>query len=183
MSIRSLTIAAWSSVLLTVLLWGGFAFLVFQLSAERTRYASLTADVSYQEGREKTSAQLRALIRDSKTEREMLEQLSHTDVLASASTIEAAGQAAGADVVIESAVSTPLSGKQTADLQEVIVVARAEGTFPSLMQAASLFESLPFPSEVESYELRAMRRASGARTSLWSMTTRIRIITPANTGV
>ena len=175
------TLSAWGSLLIAILLWAGFGLLVWQLSEERARYASLKADVALQEGRDKASAELRGLIRDTKDEREALEQLSRTDVLAAAATIEAVGIAAGARVSIESAASTSLGGKQTKDIGAIVVVAHAEGTFQSLIQAAALFESLPFPSMVENYEMQASPRSSG-RGDSWSMTARIRIMTSSNTG-
>jgi hypothetical protein len=103
--------------------------------------------------------------------------------LAAAATIEAAGNVAGVEVTIGSATTALLSGSPSEDLQAVIVVANAEGPLSSLLTAASFFESLPFPSQVESYEIRAMP-SSGTRTSNeWRMTTRIRILTPAQNGV
>jgi hypothetical protein len=177
---RSLT-TAWGSLLVALALWGGFGFLVSQVSAERERYATLKADIAQQEGREKTATGLRSLLRDTKDERDALIQLSSTDVLAAAATIEAAGQAAGVDVIIESAATTPLGGKQTKELHEVVVVAHAEGTQQALLKAASLFESLPFPSRVQSYELQSIP-STNARTERWSMTMRVRIVTPSDNG-
>jgi hypothetical protein len=156
---------------------------VWKLADERANYALLKADVFLQEEREKSSAELRTLVRDTRAEREALEQLSHTDVLAAAATIEAAGNVAGVEVTIGNATTARLTGSPSEDLQAVIVLANAEGTLQALLAAASLFESLPFPSLVESYELYEVTSKSKSTAGQWHMTARIRILTPSENGV
>lgn len=180
---RTVRLGAWIGLLCALALWAGFGLIVYELGRERARLDSRRADIALAENREKTAAQLRALIRETKSERDALERLARTDVLEAAATIEAAGKVAGARVSIGEAASTPLNNRGTKALREVVVVARAEGTLDSLLKAAALFEALPFPSSVESYEIWATPGPKGPRSDLWNMISRIRIITPSDIGV
>lgn len=183
MTSRTFSFGVWTMVVVAILLWTGFGLLVWKLGEERVRAVTQTADAVTMRERERVAGELSTLLRDTRAEREALDQLTSTDVLAAAATIESAGKAAGVKVSIEGA-SNQINGPQVAGFRTVVVIADAEGKISSLLKAAQLFESLTFPSLIESYELIADPIISGkGSTGLWRMTTRIRILIPAETGV
>ncbi len=165
-----------------LLLWALVGIAVWQIQEMRDRIAIRESDLVARDERDRLAAELQSLMRDTRDDRAALEQLTTTDALAAAATIEAAGRQAGVTVEIGGAVSSQLQGAQAPGLREVTVVANAEGEFSSLLQAASLFESLPFPSRIDSYELHAVPPIKGVKDP-WRMSARIRILIPSDSAL
>lgn len=166
------------SVILALLLWGGYGVLVWELGNARTRLATREAENIARDNQDRSSGELQILMRDTRAYRDALEALVKTDALAAAATLEAAGKSAGVTVSINGAVSGELEGTQSDDVRAVTLVANAEGEFSSLMQAATLFELLPFPSRVEAYELSSLTPTKVLKDP-WRMTVRIRVLIPS----
>lgn len=172
-----MTLVAWGSLLIALILWGAFGILIWQLGEVRAKVAARESDMMARDEKDRTSAQLQTLMRDTREERAALAQLSTTDALAAAATIEAAGKRAGATVSITSAVSEEAKGGESSDLRAVTFVANTVGEFPRLMQVAELLEALPFPSYIDSYELSSLDPEKGQKDP-WRMNVRIRAIIP-----
>lgn len=172
-----MTLLAWANVFLAIALWGGFGIMVWQLGEVRTKVASREADLLIRDERDRTSAQLQSLMRDTRDERMALENLATTDALAAAATIEAAGKKAGATVSIASAVTEGEKDGSSSELRAVTFVANTVGEFPRLMHVAELLEALPFPSHIDSYELFSLDPEKGQKDP-WRMSVRIRAIIP-----
>lgn len=164
-------------VLVAVLAWAGFGFLVWQLAAERAGYAAAKANAAARAQQADAGSRLAALVRDTKEQREYLEQLAHADVIAAAATIEAAGEAAGAQLTIDGATEVARADGAPSTLQASIVVASAQGSLVTLMRVVQLLETLPFPSVVEGVELRTIGNSDD-----WHLTARIRIVTTSYIG-
>lgn len=176
---RKNTVVAFFVLMLAIALWVGFVGMVWQLSAERARYATLQSDIATREQEEELGTRLRALVRETNEEREVLEALIQTDILTAVATIEAAGDASGTDLVIQN-VSEPQSGG--GNVRTITLVAHAEGDLTALANTLVLLESLPFPAVIENVRLGA-NEVSGTQNGTWQMTTRIRIITTSSLGV
>ena len=172
-----MTLIAWVSMLVALVLWGGFGVLVWQLGEVRTKVAARKTDLMVRDEKDRTSAQLQGLMRDTRDERAALANLSTTDALAAAATIEAAGKRAGATVSIASAVSEEVKSGASSELRTVTFVANTVSEFPRLMQVARLLEALPFPSHVDSYELSSLDPEKGQKDP-WRMSVRIHAIIP-----
>lgn len=170
---------SWIMLLVTVLVWVVFGFFVWQVGVEQERYATARAEGKLREEQEKTGGQLHTLVRETEGERHALEALVQSDVVAAASAIEAAGAASGATVVVEGATSEQVGE----GIRAITVVANLEGTFQSLMRAVTLFESLPFPSKVESLDIESSSGDTRSAKSLWRMSAKIRFITTSTIGV
>lgn len=168
---------AWFMVLVAVLAWAGFGLLAWQLAAERAGYAAAKANAAARAQQADAGSRLAALVRDTKEQREYLEQLAHADVIAAAATIEAAGAAAGARLTIDGATEAPRAPGAPSTLQASIVVASAEGSLSTLMRVVQLLETLPFPSVVEGVELRTIGDSGD-----WHLSARIRIVTTSYIG-
>lgn len=172
-----MTLGAGVSAFIAVALWAAFGVMVWQLGEVRAKVATRAADLVVRDERDQSSAQLQTLMRDTKESRAELSNLLKTDALAAAATIEAAGKRAGVPVSIGGAVASEIKGTASSDLREVVFVANAEGEFVNLMKVAELFETLPFPSHVESYEFFSLDASKGQRDP-WRMSARIRGIIP-----
>lgn len=182
MASRSLIFGAGINVLIAIMLWSGFGVLVWQLQEVRGRVVVREEERAKQETTEATASELQALMRDTRDDRLILDQVVKTDALAAAATIEAAGRKAGVTVSIEGATVSDASGASSPDLRVATVVATAEGTWPHLMNVASLFETLPFPSRVESYEFSSLDTSKTQRNP-WRMSARILILIPSDSAL
>jgi len=171
---------SWIGILCACIVWAAFGAMVWQLGEMRLRIAQHETEERAQVERDKISAQLQTLMRDTREKRQTLNELIRTDALAAAATIEAAGKKAGVSVTIDAAVASELDHAAASEVRIVVIVAQAEGEFSDLMKAASLFETLPFPSSVESYVLSSLKPTKN-HPDPWRMQTRIRILMPAET--
>ena len=176
---RQNTFFALFMLIFAFLLWVGFGVMVWQLSAERTRYATLQADIASREQAEELGTRLRTLVRDTSEEREILEALTQTDILTAVATIEAAGGASGARLSIQN-VTEPQNG--SGNVRTVTLSTRAEGSLAALVDTLVLLESLPFPAVIENVRI-STNEGAEAGEGAWQMTTRIRIITTSPIGV
>lgn len=189
MKSRILTLGAWAGLIAAILSWVVFGYFVRELSALRAVHAAEELDSAQNEERARAAARLHALVRDSQTEREILEELARIDVIHAAEAIEAAGKAAGASVSVRGATASSLSGQGKSlavkDLRAVEITVDAEGKFLSLIKAISLFEALPFLSSVERLEFEEKPASPGAKKAAdaWRMAARIRIITTSPVGI
>jgi len=172
-----ITSFAWFMVIVAILVWTGFGLLAWQLAEERAGYAAAKADAITRAQQADAGSRLATLVRDTKEQREYLEELSHADVIAAAATIEAAGEAAGAQLTIDGATEASRAEGAPSTLQASIVVASARGSLATLMRVVQLLETLPFPSVVEGVELRMIGDSAD-----WHLTARIRIVTTSYTG-
>ena len=166
-------------LLVAILLWVGYGVMVWQLSAERERYATLQSDIASRQEEEEVNTRLRTLVRDTTEERDVLQALTQTDILTAVSTIEAAGRASGTNLTIQN-VTEP-SGS-AGGVRTVTLTTHAEGSVSALIKTLVLLESLPFPSVVESVRFEANDTPQSTRTNTWQMTTRLHVITTSPFG-
>jgi len=159
---------AWGTLTLALALWGGFAFLVWTLYGERAAYALAQTTVEEESLRGQSTARLLAAVHDTEAERAALESLLNISILKAVEIIESTGKQAGAEVSIGEA--TPLSGASAPEaLTTVSIVANASGSFSSLVRALGLFETLPVPSTLESFEMEKIDTS-------WRATVRIKVL-------
>lgn len=161
-----------------LVVWSLFGVLVWQLGEVRTRVAENQSQKMTQEENDRAHSVVQSLLRETRDERSALEKFMNTDALAAAAAIEAAGKRAGVAVTIGGAVPSQNSAVNTESIREVTMVANAEGEFPLLMRAAEIFETLPFPSRIESYELSSLDRRPGQKDP-WQLVARIRVLIPS----
>ena len=171
-----ITLVSWGGLFIALALLAGFGVMVWQLGEVRTKVATREANLIASDEKDRTSAQLQTLMRDTRDERAALAERVSTDALAAAATIEAAGKKAGVVVSIASAV-TEANVNASSDLRTVAFVANAVGEFSNLMHTAELLEALPFPSSIDSYEFSSLDPEKGQKDP-WRMSVRIRAIIP-----
>lgn len=174
---------ACTTALAALLMWMGFGILVWRLQAERGEQATSQAASVTEAEREKSLTSMRAALRETRAHREQLEELVQADVLTAASTIEAAGTAAGVKVTIGGAVSSSLSTREApGELRSVAMAVEATGRLPALLQLVELFETLPFPAVIETLDFDMVSDEAGKAPHDWRMNARIRVITTSKIG-
>ncbi|TSC87039.1 MAG: hypothetical protein G01um10148_144 [Parcubacteria group bacterium Gr01-1014_8] len=177
------TLASWGSFLLAILLWAGYGYLIIKLADERTLFSATEVEAIQSAERNAASSRLHSLIRDVKSEQELLEELARTDVLTAVKTIEAAGKSAGAKVTVSNATASQLVNKANSqsvkDLRSVTVTVNGEGSFQSLIRAAKLLEALPFIASVQNLQFEELPLSADGkrRGDAWRMSVGMRIIT------
>jgi len=144
----------------------GFGFLVWMLDRDRVAYAEAVIRAEEESLRGESAARLRSTIQGSEEERAALENVLQITILDAVETIESAGKQAGASSVTIGE-ATPISSTPNG-ISRVSVVVNAEGTFPALMRAVQVYESLPMPSKLEQFEITKADK-------IWRLTARIRV--------
>lgn len=133
-----------------------------------------------QMNREKAAAALlHATVNETAVMRERLDAYARTDVVSTASAIEAAGKAAGAsarviDVSQMSERDPALAGITNA--RSIGYTVDARGSFQQLMTLLQLLEVLPAPAAIDQFSL-AKNNEPGAKAGSWRMNLRLRLIT------
>ncbi|MDO8521701.1 MAG: hypothetical protein Q7S08_00225 [bacterium] len=178
---------AWTAAVAAVAAWVAVFMYASWISAELDARVSQTADVQSVSERAIAAIRLHALARDTQIERAQLDNLTHSDVIGVANTIDSIGKIAG--VALKIGGATPESSGQkkgangTPALHAISFVVEASGTFSSLMHAAALLETLPSLSSVQSMEFEHVALSGdskSSKSSSWRLTARIRMLTTAD---
>lgn len=163
------TLLAIASLLLAIILWGAFGYLVFMLPRERAEYAEALAVSAQEAVRAESSSRVKAIIQDTEVERAALLSLLQVPLIDAIKIVEDAARAAGASQV-SIGEATPLSVKNPSPAPppttHVAVVVQAQGTFPALLRAVSLFETLTIPSTLDGFDLEKTEKG-------WRLTARL----------
>jgi len=161
---------AWPLLIVALLSWGGYWYATTMLSDARAAYASKLEESEQQKTREQSLTRVQSVIRDTEAERAAIERLISVSVVQAVDIVEAAGEAAGGKSVEIVSASPATAPKELSGLSIVVTM---EGTFPALMRAVSLFESLPIPSVVETVDI---EKSEG----MWRLTARLKLFLAAN---
>lgn len=169
---RTTTWLALSSIVLAVAAWGAFVYGTMLLGSEREAYAVALEDKGRDEIRAEVRTRLRATVRDTEAGRNMLDSMTQYSIVEAVEAIEAAGGAAGVrNISISQAYPQETTAK---NVSAVSVLARAEGSFTSLLRAVSLFETLPLPSVIEQMELQELEEG-------WALNVRLKVLLATET--
>ena len=176
----------WLAVVVALTAWGGFFGLVWQLNNERTSYASTQVALLRVQDELSVAANLHALTRDTKQDREALNAFASTDVLMAVDMIEKIGALAGTKVHVEGATAGQLSNnKSSKDVHAFLIAATTEGKLQSILRVLALLETLPFATSLYALELQQIQVNSQEKptSDSWRLTVRVRIITTSPIGV
>ena len=176
---KRIHIFSWGLVLVALIVWAMFGYVVWRLQFERARYDTLLSDIALGEQRERATARLRGAIRDSQEQRQLLESLTGTDLIAAVSTIEGVGRESGTVVTIENASSA----ESSENVHTVSVSGGAEGRLSAILTTLKLFETLPFPAVIDSLSIEAAPATITRSEDHWRMTFQLRFITTSAVGI
>lgn len=171
---------SWWALIAAVLVWIFVGLFAWTIHAEKEARMSRDYDSEYVSATQDASLRLRALARDTRVERALLDQLAETDVTQIIDTIESAGRDAGVALEIGQALSAP-SGDAPSPAKTVSLFVSAEGTFSAVMRATRLLASLPIPSLIEEIQFEhTASSGSGTTKSDWRLGIRILFLTTAD---
>jgi hypothetical protein len=173
----------WFALCLALLAWVGVWFFAQAIAQDESDRAAAVAAAQESSAQTDSSVRMHALTQDTAQERAQLDALLNVDVVSAANMIEAAGTAAGAAVTLGDAVpeNAPTSAPGGSAIQAVGFIVDAQGTFPALMRAAELFETLPIPSTLTQLDIQQVPNPAGAGASnQWHMSAYIRVLTTSN---
>lgn len=162
-------------VLSACAVWGAYGYIVLSMGGERQAYASMLADSAMKETRERAVSRVRSSVRDTRAEREALEEMLAVDVIRAVSTVEAVGEATRATVKIEGATG----GSGNEHVRSILVTVSLSGTQAALLDAMTILETLPFPALIEHVDMLASSESRDA----WTARLRLRFITTSEIGI
>ena len=152
-----------------------FASVINDTSAERAQSAS-NADT--RAVRQETALRTQALAKDTESERSQLASIAQQDPLSLVDTIESVGTAVGVTIQLSNAQpdSDP-SDLLAQGVRPVEFIVDSEGSFPALMHASELLESLPMPSFVSQMQIIRLQNTPQETSARWHMTTYLHVLT------
>lgn len=152
MSAQPKGISGWVSLLVAAALWG--AVFYAYTDVERRKNANLGIISGAKEGalREMTSTRLRGLMAESQSDREAMEAIVSTDIVAIVNAIESAGRAAGTELEISSA--TPEKSKEASNyVAGVTFTIQAKGSYEGVARLLTLLGTLPVPVRINQFDM------------------------------
>src|SRR3990167_231014 len=171
---------SWPAFLAAVLIWLSVGLFAWTIRAEKQMRASKDFDTEFIATTQDASLRLRALARDTREERALLDQIAGADITRIVDTIERAGRDAGVALEIGQALSAP-SGDTPNPANAVSFFVSAEGTFAAVMRAARLLASLPLPALIEEVQFERIAAAPGrGGAAKWQLGVRIRFFTTSD---
>lgn len=174
---NTLSYSAWALFFAAIAAWAGILYIGYSLRSE----AVVRAHSAKIEGEESEKVaynqRVRALVADTKAEREKLDEALRLDVVSLINTLERVGTAIKIDAQV-SDVSPERGAISLPDgltLQPVTFVINAGGSYAEMMHLVSLYEHAPLPAEVHQIELEHL--PGDAKAASWRVTLRIRVFT------
>ncbi|MFA7309437.1 MAG: hypothetical protein WC050_00880 [Candidatus Paceibacterota bacterium] len=174
-------ILAWTLLALALVVWSGVIYGGMVILAEAASRAESASTAEQQSDRLAYAQRLSALAVDTKAQRERLDTLTHADIVTAVNIIEAAGKDLGVSVHVSNAIPVA-DGSQSlpggVQLQAIVFIVEATGSYASLTRLVSAFERLSLPSTVDQVELEYNKNADTKAVS-WRLSARIRVLTTA----
>lgn len=146
-------ISSWFALLVSILLWGIFGYLVWQLYVERDQYISAASAAEEADLRGQSASRLHATVRDTEVERAAINSLLDMGVLRIVEILETTARQAGATEVSVGAATPQSVTGAPAGLTSVSVVINMQGSFSALVRAMGLYETLTIPSMLEQFSI------------------------------
>lgn len=164
------------TLLAAVASWCLAGYLAWDIASQRAARETTAIDLQQESVQEAAGIRLHALVQATETQRNLLATAADVSIVEAANAIEEAGAGLGIDMRLSGAL--PEGGSAASDgpsVQPVGFVVGADGSFARLMQALRLFETLPFPSEVERFDIERVPGSEG----LWHLNIYLRVLTAA----
>ena len=154
---------------------GYFAHAIGEESATR---ADQLRRQDAQAAKDAADIRVRALAKDSEADRGRLSDMLDIGILEIVDILEVAGKAAGVKLHLSDALpENSARGGNSGDLRAVGFQLQADGTFPSIMRAVQLFESLPVLASIQRLDI--SHTESSEAGGQWHLSAYIRVLTSA----
>jgi len=170
---------AWIVVALAVCAYTAVAYFALMVAQERQDRGILAVDMQQASVRQASTARLRALVASTIAQRQTLDGFIPSDVLSVAELIQGAGKSAGVALKVSNAKSED-SVRASSDVRSLHAIGfavQAQGSFPSLMQALAILETLPIATSVQRFEIqRTSAIGEMASATSWHLDVYIRVL-------
>ena len=167
-------------VSLAFIAWGLVGYFAWTISVDESNRVADAREAQMVAVSNAHAVRTRALALDTVDEGARLKALLDVDVVSAAYMIEEVGKIAGVTVKLSDAQPEGSPAPDGSAVKVVGFVVTADGTFPALMRAARLFETLPIPSSVTRLDIEHAPKAAGTPSSLWHMSVYIRVLTTSD---
>ncbi|MBI4133277.1 hypothetical protein HY478_01555 [Candidatus Uhrbacteria bacterium] len=169
---------SWIVLLLALSLWGGIAWGLSTVNSVHSEREAKRLEAEQAAVLQSAALRLHALARETKSEREKLEGVAHSDILEILNTVEAIARDSKIPIHIGEAVSE-VGSDSSSPLRSASFVIGASGSFSDLLHVVSLLESLPIPSSIADVHLERLTELSKGAPQ-WRVVTRVRFFTTAD---
>ena len=164
---------AWILLALALLSWLGVGYFLSALSSLESVSALQATGIGQDIGDQDATLRLHTLVRETKSEREALEEVANASLIEILDSVERAARDAGIPIEITQALSAPSSSSQSV-VHSAVLVASAEGSFSEVVHILALLESLPTPSSVNEVNFEQISDV------VWRVVVRIQFLTTAD---
>lgn len=172
---------SWFMLALAVAAWAGVVYGSLWLKDEAQVRGSRAQTVDQRTDEAAQAARLRAFVTETGPDRTRLDELTRSDIVAIATSIEQAGDEIGVDArvstAIPSGIATEIPGGDS--LQRIAFIVQAEGTFSGVVQLVRVLGSFPGFSEIDQFELERVPTAETASRA-WRTSLRLQIYTTSD---
>ena len=179
-----ITYLSWGALFAGFLAWGCVVWFALIIADADTARASSQNSAQQTSAKQTSDLRTHSLALETSNARAQIEAVAGADVVSIVDTINAVGADAGVRIKIGQALSAPGTKGDTL-LRTVSFIVEVEGDFASVMQAASLLQTLPIPSAVDQLDFGYVPDISGASTSgtraPWRLGAHMRFFTTADT--
>lgn len=172
---------SWLALLVALVLWGCFAAFAWEIVEEESARDSNLAQTQQEGVEQATLLRVRALARETERERALLDEIADRDIVEVLSIVEGVSRDAGIPVKIGESLSANASDS-SAELRNASLVVEAQGSFPQVIRAIGLLETLPLPSSIVELHLEELPAGANTKTKTpqWRAVVRLTILTSAN---
>ena len=180
--VQSKVMFGYAMALLAMLMWAGVAYFATYIQGERAAYVHDIQSVSEKGQQAATDARLHVIATSNAENAVLLDQILSPDVPTMIAAIKSIGVTANVPIEISEAAPGSVPKNQK-DIHAVTFVIESQGSFSSMMQVLSLFESIPLASSVEFVSLTygdAKSSSAAGAASSWQLNVKLRVITTAS---
>lgn len=171
---------AWLVVVLALSACAGVAYFAWTIAQDKKDRIEILASTQETSLRQAAAARIHALVTDTVSQRKELEGLLPPDVLSVAGLIRDAGVAAGVALELSNALPETPSSSDVSPVHAIGFLVQAKGSFPALMRAIAILETLPVAVSVQRFDIERTSAGGGvASNTSWHMSVYIRALTTA----
>jgi hypothetical protein len=167
---------SYSLFALAILLWVGVGYFTYAISSAEALHASRELNLEAETLKQETTLRLHSLARETKEERQKLEDIAGPGIIAILDAVEAAGKDAGVNITFGRALGGETEGAST--VRSAALAIEAQGSFAQVVRIAALLESLPVPSRVK--EVRFEKLEGAPAEAPWRAVAEVQFITTAD---
>jgi len=167
---------SWTLLAAALALWSGVGFFVWTLASEQTVRTSRIVEAEQQALEHATALRFHALARETRIEREKLEELASANILDIIGTIERVAD----DAEISVKIGQILGASQDVRMgimRSISLTVEAESSFSQVIRLTALLDSLEIPARVTEVNFQRIRAETKSVNPRWNLVVRMQFLT------